>query len=115
MLNDRLPAARKVAGHLFDLESSMDDAIMKAAAMLVALPEARINARLSATVGQHAMEGAAATLSSLIQARRNMVEMHDRLGQLQEDIGLRQYAMGDLWKLVPPKAAGPQLVQDVAA
>ncbi len=113
MLNDRLPAARDVAAHLFDLESSMDETIAKAAAMLAVLPKARKAAKLSATVGQDAFEGAAVTLSRLVEARRDLVSMHGQLGQLQTDIGLGARAMGDSWKVVPK--AGLAIVQDEAA
>ena len=113
MLHDRLPAARRVATHLHDLERSMDDTIAKAAAMLSVLPEARMQAKLSATVGQDAFEGAASTLTRLVEARRDLVEMHGQLGQLQTDIGLRTHSMGDDWKVNERK--GALTVVDAAA
>jgi hypothetical protein len=95
MLHHRARAALKVAESLVALENAIDLAITRAGELTALLPAARVDARLSAIVGQDALDGASMTQSFLVQARRAVVDTHHRLDETREQIGLRPVAIGD--------------------
>lgn len=101
MLNNRLAAARNVAGELFALEAAIDDSLVRAAAVVAALPAAKTLAGLSTVVGQEAYTQAAETLSRLMAAREEVVRLHGSLATIQQEIGLGTRASGDGWKIFP--------------
>ncbi len=102
MLKDRRDAAIKVAESLWAAEDALDAALIKAAEFNSTLATARMDAKLSAIVGQDAFEGAAAAFAAIVRARADLVETHKRLSETKDQIGLRTMGMGDGGK--PPVA-----------
>lgn len=96
--------ANKVAEQLFETEAAIDSALGKIAGLAGLLPHARLESRLSAVVGQSAFESIARSLTALTEARREIVDTHHRLVEMQNDAGLRNVSFGDLDK--PPPAPG---------
>jgi hypothetical protein len=95
MLKARRDAAMKVADSLFAAEEAIDAALARAAELNSALATARMEANLSAIVGQDAFEVAAAAFASIAKARGDIVETHKRLSETQVQIGLSAIAFGD--------------------
>jgi hypothetical protein len=102
MLKERRDAATKVAESLFAAEEAIDAALARAAELNSTLAVARIDARLSAIVGQEAFEVAAAAFASIARARADIVQTHKRLSETQVQIGLGALGFGDNGK--PPAA-----------
>lgn len=94
MLKQRRDAAENLAKRLFAAEQAIDDAICKVSDLAGYMPIARTNAKLSAVVGQDAIDQAAATLTALVAARGHLVATHNRLAETRDQIGLQAMAMG---------------------
>ena len=104
MTDNRIEIARQVADQLFAAETAIDTALARTAALAGMMPSVREDVRLSALVGQGAIEraqrldraldGALAderaieTLSALGEARRKIVETHKQLSITQKQMGL---------------------------
>jgi hypothetical protein len=95
MPRTRQAVAQKVADRLFAVENAIDIALTRAAELAASMPEARGDARLPAMIGQDAFGKAAQTFSSLVEARRCIVETHHSLDQARIQIGLREVDAGD--------------------
>jgi hypothetical protein len=102
MLKARRDAAMKVAESLFAAEEAIDAALARVAELNGTLATARMEAKLSAVVGQDVFEGAASAFAALARARCDIVETHNRLSDTKVQIGLRTVAIGDQGK--PPMA-----------
>lgn len=94
MRKQRIEAARKIAEKLFEAEKAIDLAIVCAAELTASLPAARLEANLSAVVGQEAFDEVAKTLPALVAGRQALVDTHRRLDQTKTEIGLREVAFG---------------------
>jgi hypothetical protein len=96
--------AQEVAQKLGAVEQQIDQALVAAAGLLGALPDARVRARLSAVVGQDALDLVAQATVILSQARGKFVEAHHALAQTGEEIGVgRVFAdAGDKTAVPPP-------------
>jgi hypothetical protein len=95
MFKERRAAAMKVAESLFAAEEAIDAALARVAELNGTLATARMEAKLSAVVGQDAFERAASAFASLARARCDIVETHNRLSQTKIQIGLRTVSIGD--------------------
>jgi hypothetical protein len=108
MLKIRREAADQVAQKLFALEAAIDEALICAGELAATVPAARKHAKLSAVVGQEAVDLTGATLAALIEARQNIVAAHGAFADVHTQIGLKVYATGALWKFAditePPLA-----------
>jgi hypothetical protein len=113
MLKTRQQAAQKVADRLFAVEDAIDTAVRTAAELTAAMPAARSDARLSAVIGQDALDQAAQAFALLVQARRAMVETHHKLEEARIRIGLREVNVGDSYPK-DPQAFQPAHVRAVA-
>lgn len=102
MPRTRQAVAQKVADRLFALENAIDVALTRAAELNAAMPAARSEARLPAMIGQDAFDRAAETFTSLVQARRRVVETHQSLDEARMQIGVREVDAGDTEPKVPP-------------
>jgi hypothetical protein len=100
MSKARKDAAHKVAQTLFQTEAAVDAAIASAAQFVGVMPMARQEARLSAVVGQEAIDRAVEALTALSEARRAIVAAHNALARVQGQIGLAEVNFGSLGK--PP-------------
>lgn len=87
--------AQKVAAQLFETEAAIDGALGKIAGLAGLLPHARMESRLSAVVGQAAFESIARSLTALTEARREIVDTHHRLVDMQNEAGLRHVSFGE--------------------
>lgn len=105
MPRTRQAVAQKVADRLFALEEAIDVALTRAAELNASMPAARGEARLPAMIGQTALDRAAETFTSLVQARRNVVETHHSLDEARAQIGLQEVNIGDM---APKPAAGDE-------
>lgn len=88
MTDNRVDIARQVADQLFAAETAIDTALTKTAALAGLMPSVREDARLSALVGQSALERAIEAISALGEARRKIVETHKQLSITQKQMGL---------------------------
>jgi hypothetical protein len=88
MSENRFDFARQIADQLFAAETAIDTALAKTAALAGLMPSVREDARLSALVGQGAIERAIETMAALGEARRKIVETHKQLSITQKQIGL---------------------------
>ena len=104
MPRTRQAVAQKVADRLYALENAIDVALTRAAELNVSMPQARGEARLPAMIGQDAFDKAAEAFTSLVLARRRVVETHMSLDQARAEMGLREVDTGDL---VPKPATPP--------
>ncbi len=101
MLKQRRAAGEKVAKILFGAETAVDGALVEAAALVGALPVARKEAGLSATVGQEAIDRAMEAMTALTEARRALVAAHEALYDVQRRIGLREFSFGSAGEKPP--------------
>jgi hypothetical protein len=115
MLNDRITAAKDVAAALCALEAAIDEALVCAAAMTIALPAARTRAKVAATVGHDAAVITGDVLATLLAARTQIVAAHGSLADVRDELGLKTFASGDLWKLAPGKPSGDSKLKIVAS
>jgi hypothetical protein len=98
----RQAVAQSVAERLFAVESAIDLALTRAAELNAAMPAARTEARLPATVGQAALDRATEAFVALVEARRHIVETHASLDETRLQIGLREVDAGDTVPKPPP-------------
>jgi len=109
-----MAAAKSVADCLFEFENALDEALALGSALSSRIVTARLEARLSAVLGQDAIEGAVRTLSLLGDARRELVGTHHHLKACADKIGLREVSFGDLLKPPSASASEPPRLQSVA-
>lgn len=95
MFKERRAAAVKVAESLFAAEEAIDAALARVAELNGMLATARMEAKLSAVMGQDAFESAASVFAALARARCDIVETHNRLSETKNQIGLRTVSVGD--------------------
>lgn len=87
-----------LSARLFAAEAAIDHALAEAARLTAMLPTARAEAWLSATVGQKAFDGAAASIGALTEARSHLVRTHQALSALARALGLESLAIGPVDK-----------------
>jgi hypothetical protein len=88
MLKERRKVAEQVAASLIAAEAAIDAALSCTASLAGQMPALRADAKLSALIGQGAIEQAIEAMSALGQARRNIVATHRELSLAQTQIGL---------------------------
>jgi hypothetical protein len=88
MLKERRKAAEQVAESLFAAEAAIDAALACTAKLAGEMPSVRQDARLSALIGQGALEQAIEAMAALSQARGRIVATHKELTLAQNQIGL---------------------------
>lgn len=109
-MSDRMQIARQVADQLFAAEAAIDAALATTATLAGLMPAVRADARLSALMGQGAIERAVETMTALSQARRSIVETHKQLSITQKQMGLGEVAFGGLVEKPPSGSITPTLV-----
>lgn len=98
MRTQRINAARKVAGHLYAAERAIDIAATRVAELSAAMPMARLDANLSAMIGQDAFASSADALALIAKVREHIVVTHERLRTAGDQIGLEAISFGDAVK-----------------
>jgi hypothetical protein len=86
--------AQEVADKLGAVERQIDQTLVAAGVLLSALPDARVRARLSAVVGQDALDLVAQATVILSQARGKLVEAHNALAETGHQIGVGKIVAG---------------------
>ena len=90
-------AAQIVADHLIATEIGIDDALTLIASLSASMPKARQSAVLAAEVGQEAIEFASEAMQHLVRARASIVQTHQKLAEVRDDIGLSTVNFGNLY------------------
>lgn len=90
--------AHQVADQLFAAENAIDNALAAVASLTAMLPNARIEAHISAIVGQNVIDRTSQTIAALADARRGIIETHRELTDVQHQIGLGAVALGGVDK-----------------
>lgn len=103
----RLEAAKSVAGRLFAAEEAIDIAASRIAELNAAMPLARLNANVSAIIGQSAFESCTEALSFLAKAREQIVATHRHLRTAGDQMGLQAVSFGDSVKPEKAEAQAP--------
>jgi hypothetical protein len=114
MLNQRLAAARKVADELLPAEARLDDAILHASRLAIAVIEGRREAKLPLNTGQEGLALMSQAAAKLVDARGDIMAAHVALRETQDEIGLRAVSFGDIY--VSPGKTGslPEKIANVA-
>ena len=104
MLNQRLAVAKQVAAELMPAETDLDNAILHASRLAIAVVEGRRSARLPISTGQAGLVHITRATVKLAEARSEMGAAHVALRETQDEVGLRTVAFGDLWECPDKKA-----------
>jgi len=102
----RTEAARAGAEKLQRAEAAIDAALRETAELMGLLPALRLEARLSAVIGQQAVANLGETLAHIVSARRTIIEAHSALYTVRTQIGCGAMAGGDLDKPGDPPRTG---------
>ena len=103
----RTEAARAGAEKLKRAEAAIDAALRETAELMGLLPSLRLEARLSAVIGQEAVTNLGETLAHIVSARRTIIEAHSALYTVRSQIGCGALAVGDMDKPGdPPRTSG---------
>jgi len=96
----RIDAARAGAQKLMRAEAAIDAALRETAELMGLLPSLRLEANLSAVIGQAAVDDLGETLAHILSARRTIIRAHSSLQAVREQIGCRTVSVGEMDK--PP-------------
>lgn len=107
MRTKRIEAAKLVAARLFEAERAIDLAASRIAELNAAMPMARLDANMSAIIGQDAFASSTDALTFVAKARERMVSTHMHLKAVQGDLGIAEVSFGDSIK--PPSASADQV------
>lgn len=115
MLNQRLAAAKNVADQLLPAEADLDNAILHASRLAIAVIEGRKKAKLPLNVGQEGLSLVSRATMKLIDARGDIIDAHIAFRETQDEIGLKAVSFGDIYES-PDKKTGtlPSHIANVA-
>lgn len=101
----RREIAAQVTVSLHETENAVDAALARASEFLAMLPQARQDARVSASMGHDAVVRVAAAITALTEARAELVAAHEVLADVQRQLGLGETAYGPFIRKpeYPPK------------
>jgi hypothetical protein len=108
MLNQRLAAARRVADELLPAETDLDNAIVRAARLAIAVIEGRRSAKLPLDTGQEGLAFMSRATAKLVDARGDIMAAHVAFRETQEEIGLKAVSFGDIHESPDKKAVLPK-------
>jgi hypothetical protein len=116
MLNQRLAVARRVADELLPTETNLDDAILHASKLAIAVIEGRREAKIPLNAGQEGLALMSRAAAKLIDARGDIMSAHVAFRETQNEIGLRAVSFGDIHESPTTKTSGflPENVANVA-
>ncbi|MET3723460.1 hypothetical protein [Sphingomonas trueperi] len=86
MQSIRLKVMKDVVRDLHEAEIAFDDAISAVATLSAALPQARIRAKVAATVGQGVIDSVLQACSLIGQARAKLVDTHNQLSDVKDQL-----------------------------
>ncbi|MBV9842107.1 MAG: hypothetical protein JOY99_11380 [Sphingomonadaceae bacterium] len=87
--------AHEIGHQMAAAEVAIDEAITRVATLMARVPQARMEADLSATVGQPVFDHMGSTISSLTSGRAEMVKVHRLLETLRRELNLPVISYGD--------------------
>lgn len=90
----RTQMVRQGTEQLLMAENAIETALCEVAALGQMLGRMRMDSRLSATVGQDAIDGIAVLYKRLSKARRVAVDLHKSLDEVKTQIGCRTVMVG---------------------
>ncbi|MBW8880009.1 MAG: hypothetical protein JF615_00910 [Asticcacaulis sp.] len=90
----RSDMVRYGADELFKAENAIDLALHQSATLIGELTRMRMESKLSAIIGQDAMDTAVQAMQKLAEARRAIVETHGHLNEVKVQIGCGAVATG---------------------
>jgi hypothetical protein len=99
-----MEAAKIVATRLLEAERALDVAASKIAELNAVMPMARLDANVSAMIGQAAFGSSTEALTHVARAREQMVHTHRHLKEANDAMGLQAVSYGD--SLKAPDARG---------
>ena len=114
MLNQRLRAAKVVADQLLPAETDLDNAILHASRVAIAVIEGRRSAKLPLNAGHDGLAHMSRAAAKLIDARGEIIAAHVAFRETQKDIGLRTVSFGDIHESPDKIAALPNDAANVA-
>ncbi|ESQ74256.1 hypothetical protein [Asticcacaulis sp. AC402] len=85
---------RANAQQLFVAEDAVDQALVEVSKLSQMLLESRRTTKMSAVVGQEAIDGLATLYQRLSQARGDVVDLHRTLDDIKTQIGARTVMIG---------------------
>lgn len=85
--------AEHLAARLFTAEEAVDNTLAAMGELIAAMPRARLDARLSAGVGQQAVDHVMEAASNLADVRRSLIAAHGALSEAKDQIGLRRVTL----------------------
>lgn len=107
---------RANAQQLFVAEDAVDQALVEVSKLSHMLLESRRSSKLSAVVGQEAIDGLATLYHRLSQARGDVVDLHRTLDEIKTQIGARTVMTGgDNGKPPPPQTGQFEVIKGDAA
>jgi hypothetical protein len=92
----QIRSAARIARQIQQTEKSVDQTILEANALLVAMIEARREGNFAAEIGQAAFEDVARTIKALMDARGAMVAGHANLAKVAKDLAIEWRMDGPL-------------------
>lgn len=94
---------RQGAEQLFTAEDAVETALCEVARLGLMLGQLRMDAKISAVVGQDAIDGVAILYKRLSKARADAIKLHAALDEVKTQIGARTVMVGsDNGKPPPP-------------
>lgn len=106
MRTKRIEVARSVATRLHAAEHALDVAATRIAELNAAMPMARIDANVSAMIGQAAFASSTDALALVARVREQLVATHLHLKTASNDMGLSEVSYGDSLKAPSGELAG---------
>lgn len=98
MLNQRLTFAKSVADELFPTEANVENAIVHASRLAIALIEGRKTAKQPITMGQEGLALMSRATAKLVEARGEIGAAHAAFRTAQNELGLRAVSFGDIYE-----------------
>lgn len=110
-------SAARIARQIRETEKALDQTILRANALVMAMIEARIEGNFAAEVGQDALDNVVRGLVSLTDARGAIVNGHTNLAKVADDLAIEWRMDGPLEEKLQPfffQVQPPAQDEDVA-
>jgi hypothetical protein len=108
MSKERDDATHRIFAALDQFERDLDQASISGAKLLAELPQARLDAKFAAEVGQGAFVHLVGSLGDIAAARGRMIDGHRELAVVGRKFKLPVVAGGDKTGTPPPSAIGSE-------
>lgn len=92
----QIKSAARIARQIRQTETAMDQTILEANALVMAMIEARREGNFAAEVGQDALEDVVRSIKALMDARGAIVAGHGNLAKVAEDLAIEWRMDGPL-------------------